>query len=310
MDSYGNNALSLVDATQTLNSFVTIQGDADTSGITFLVTGTDVYGNAQTETITGPSAAGASNHATSTKIFGTVTEVKPSGSVASDVVVGRLNTIANQAALVTITSAASDESAKTFTVTGTDMSGNALIEVITGPEANKTVTGRRIFKTITSVVNSAATTGAITIGVKAADSVIVTGQLEMSSSNSFTVIGEDGKGLFEASPGAASLDKLSGVSLLTRQSSVDALRVLDRSLDRIHKERAKLGALMSRMEKAIDNLSNVALNTDTSRGRIEDADFAKESARLTKAQILQQSAMAMIAQAGKAQQNVLQLLQN
>ena len=42
----------------------------------------------------------------------------------------------------------------------------------------------------------------------------------MSSSNSFTVIGEDGKGLFEASPGA-SLDKLSGVSLLTRQSSVD-----------------------------------------------------------------------------------------
>ena len=76
LDSYGNNALSLVDATQTLNSFVTIQGDADTSGITFLITGTDVYGNAQTETIAGPSAAGASNHATSTKIFGTVTEFK------------------------------------------------------------------------------------------------------------------------------------------------------------------------------------------------------------------------------------------
>ena len=67
---------------------------------------------------------------------------------------------------------------------------------------------------------------------------------------------------------------------------------------------------MSRMEKAIDNLSNVALNTNASIGRIQDADFAKESARLTKAQILQQSAMAMIAQAGKAQQNVLQLLQN
>ena len=66
----------------------------------------------------------------------------------------------------------------------------------------------------------------------------------------------------------------------TRQSSIDALRVLDRSLDRIHKERAKLGALMSRMEKAIDNLSNVALNTNASRGRIQDADFAKESARL------------------------------
>ena len=309
LDSYGNNALSLVSATQTINSFITIQGDADTSAITFLVTGTDVYGNAQSETITGPSVANAAGFVTSTKIYGTVSEVKPSGNVASDVIVGKLNTIVNQAALVTITSGASDESAKTFTVTGTDMSGNTLVEVITGPEANKTVTGRRIFKTIHTVVNSAATTGNITIGVKAADSVIITGQLEMSSSNSFTVVGEDGKGLFEASPGAASLDKLSGVNVKTRQSSVDALRVLDRSLDRIHKERAKLGALMSRMEKAIDNLSNVALNTNASRGRIEDADFAKESARLTRAQILQQSAMAMIAQAGKAQQNVLQLLQ-
>ena len=309
LDSYGNNALSLVSATQTINSFITIQGDADTSSITFLVTGTDVYGNAQSETITGPSVANAAGFVTSTKIYGTVSEVKPSGNVASDVKVGKLNTIVNQAALVTITSGASDESAKTFTVTGTDMSGNTLVEVITGPEANKTVTGRRIFKTIHTVVNSAATTGNITIGVKAADSVIITGQLEMSSSNSFTVVGEDGKGLFEASPGAASLDKLSGVNVKTRQSSVDALRVLDRSLDRIHKERAKLGALMSRMEKAIDNLSNVALNTNASRGRIEDADFAKESARLTRAQILQQSAMAMIAQAGKAQQNVLQLLQ-
>ena len=55
--------------------------------------------------------------------------------------------------MVTITSGGSDD-AKTFTVTGTDMAGNALIEVITGPEASKTVTGRRIFKTITSVVNS------------------------------------------------------------------------------------------------------------------------------------------------------------
>ena len=48
LDSYGNNPLSLVDATQTLNSFVTIQGDADTSGINFVIVGTDVYGNALT----------------------------------------------------------------------------------------------------------------------------------------------------------------------------------------------------------------------------------------------------------------------
>ena len=306
LDSFGANNLTLVNATQTINSFLTITGDAAFAS-NFTITGTDVYGNAQSEVLAG---GGSASTVQSTKIYGTVTQIAVSASVAADITVGKLNTIANQSTLVTITSSASDESGKTFTVTGTDMSGNALTEVITGPEANKTVTGRQIFKTIHTVVNSAATTGAITIGVKAADSVIVTGQLEMVSSNSFTVIGEDGKGLFELSPGAASLDKLEGVNVKTRTASINALRVIDRSLDRIHMERAKLGALSSRMEKAIDNLSNVALNTAASRGRIQDADFAKESAELTKHQILQQSAMAMIAQAGKAQQNVLQLLQS
>ena len=310
LDAVANNAAlaNFVNTAQTLNSRITLTGDADMNTVTFTVTGTDIYGNVQTEDIA--STATEKRTATGEKVFATVTGVTVSAAVAADVTVGVASTIANQSSLITIKSGGSNESDKTFTVTGTDMSGNKLVEVITGPEANKTVTGRRIFKTIHTIVNSGATTGSIDIGLTGADSVIVTGQLEMSSSNSFTVVGEDGKGLFEASPGAASLDKLSAVNVKTRQSSIDALRVLDRSLDRIHKERAKLGALMSRMEKAIDNLSNVALNTNASRGRIEDADFAKESARLTKAQILQQSAMAMIAQAGKAQQNVLQLLQS
>ena len=302
----GTLGITMLNTATVHNSFVTITSDAATDG-TFQITGTDLNGDALVETIAVFSGAATKQ---STNIFATVTSVIPSAADAdADVTVGVLNTIINQAALVTITSSASSETDKTFTVVGTGMDGTALTEVITGPGATLTVTGRQIFRTIHTVTTSAATTGAITIGVKAADSVIVTGQLEMSSSNSFTVVGEDGKGLFELSPGAATLDKLSGVNVKTRQSSVDALRVLDRSLDRIHKERAKLGALMSRMEKAIDNLSNVALNTNASRGRIQDADFAKESARLTKAQILQQSAMAMIAQAGKAQQNVLQLLQ-
>ena len=302
----GTLGITMLNTATVHNSFVTITSDAATDG-TFQITGTDLNGDALVETIAVFSGAATKQ---STNIFATVTSVIPSAADAdADVTVGVLNTIINQAALVTITSSASSETDKTFTVVGTGMDGTALTEVITGPGANLTVTGRQIFRTIHTVTTSAATAGAITIGVKAADSVIVTGQLEMSSSNSFTVVGEDGKGLFELSPGAATLDKLSGVNVKTRQSSVDALRVLDRSLDRIHKERAKLGALMSRMEKAIDNLSNVALNTNASRGRIQDADFAKESARLTKAQILQQSAMAMIAQAGKAQQNVLQLLQ-
>ena len=297
-----NGALA---SSTSLNSRISITHAVDVDS-TYAVVGLDTFGNTISESI----AVTTTSATLSTLSYASITSITPSANGPNGVTVGVVATVANKAGLVTITSSASDESGKTFTVVGTGMDGASLTEIITGPGTNLTVTGRQIFKTIHTITPSAVTTGAIKIGIKGADSVIVTGQLEMSSSNSFTVVGEDGKGLFEASPGAASLDKLSGVNVKTRNSSIDALRVLDRSLDRIHKERAKLGALMSRMEKAIDNLSNVALNTNASRGRIQDADFALESARLTKAQILQQSAMAMIAQAGKAQQNVLQLLQS
>ena len=140
------------------------------------------------------------------------------------------------------------------------------------------------------------------------DSAIVSGQVTMASSKQFTVNGDITKGLFTTNPGAATLNKLSGISVLTRQKSTDTLVVLDKAMDRINLERAKLGAIMSRMEKAVDNLSNVAMNTTASKGRIVDADFALESANLTRAQILQSSATAMIAQASKSMQTVLELL--
>ena len=140
------------------------------------------------------------------------------------------------------------------------------------------------------------------------DSARVSGQVTFASTAQFTVQADTEKGLFSTSPGSASLQKLSTVKLNTRENAVNALDILDKAMDRINLERAKLGAIMSRMTKAIDNLSNVSMNTKESRGRITDADFALESANLTKNQILQQSATAMIAQASKSMQTVLDLL--
>ncbi len=305
----GTSALTLggaLNSSTTLNSRIVI---THSSGVatTYTVAGTDIFGNSITEAIA-LTVANGSTPQYGSKVFASVTSITPSGHGANTTKVGIDSTITKQSALVTITGA-SDESNKTFTISGLDMSGTAITETITGPAASKTVTGRKVFGTIFSVTPSANTSGAITVGTKGADSVIVSGQIEMYSSNSFTVLGEDNKSLFETSPGAASLDKLETVDVKTRNAAINALRVIDRSLDRIHKERAKLGALMSRMEKAIDNLTNVAVNTEASKGRIKDANFAKESSRLSKAQILQQSALAMIAQAGRLQQNVLTLLQ-
>jgi len=179
-------------ASTTLNSLITITHASDTDS-TYTIVGTDIYGNAQTEDI----AVTTTDITSGLKVFQTVTSITPSGNGPSNVIIGVAATVTNKSALVTITSGASDESDKTFTVVGTDMDGAALTETITGPTALGTVTGRQIFKTIHSITPTTSTTGAITVGTKAADSVIVTGQLEMVSSNSFTVIGEDGKGLFE-----------------------------------------------------------------------------------------------------------------
>ena len=143
-----------------------------------------------------------------------------------------------------------------------------------------------------------------------ADSVIVSGQVIMHSSHSFTAsTSNTNAGLFESTPGSATLNAVSTINLRNRSDAIDSLKIVDRAMDAIHMEKAKLGALMSRMENAIDNLTNVSANTAHARSRIEDADMAGESAALTKAQILQQSAMAMIAQASRIQQNVLTLFQ-
>ena len=303
----GNLTLGGASATSTtLNSRITLTSAADDSARKATITGTDIYGDTITEEVPLANA----DVATSTKVFASVTQIAVDGATAGNISAGIVSSVHCKSALVTIQSDAADESSVLFSVVGLDMDGNAQTEVIQGPASNgTTVSGRLVFSQIFSVTPATATTGAVSVGLKGADSAIVSGQLEFFSSNSFTVLGEEEKSLFESSPGAASLAKLESVNVKTRDESINALRIIDRSLDRIHKERAKLGALMSRMEKAIDNLTNVAVNTEASRGRIRDANFAKESSALTKAQILQQSALAMIAQAGRIQQNVLTLLQ-
>ena len=87
-----------------------------------------------------------------------------------------------------------------------------------------------------------------------------------------------------------------------------ALGVLDTAITNVNSTRAGLGASMSRLEYASDNLQNVAQNTSAARSRILDADYAAETTELARTQIIQQAATAMLAQANQAQQSVLALL--
>ena len=88
----------------------------------------------------------------------------------------------------------------------------------------------------------------------------------------------------------------------------DAIKDIDIALDKINSERANYGAAQNRFQSIISNLQISAENVSAARSRIMDADFAKETAELTRTQILQQAGTAMLAQANSLPQNVLSLL--
>ncbi len=96
--------------------------------------------------------------------------------------------------------------------------------------------------------------------------------------------------------------------ITTSDNASTALAAIDSALDTVTTNRATMGAAMSRFEFAISNLQISGENQSAARGRIMDADFAAETANLSRAQILQQAGTAMIAQANQLPQQVLSLL--
>ena len=108
---------------------------------------------------------------------------------------------------------------------------------------------------------------------------------------------------------AGSAEALSALSVTTYGASQTAIALVDGALNTINTTRATLGAVQSRFESAVASQQTTAENLAASRSRIQDADFASETANLAKAQILQQSGIAMLAQANAIPQNVLALLQ-
>ncbi|MBL1456611.1 MULTISPECIES: flagellin [unclassified Methylophaga] len=106
----------------------------------------------------------------------------------------------------------------------------------------------------------------------------------------------------------ASLTATGTVNVLSAASSSAALSALGAALDTVNQSRATYGALQNRFEAVISNLQNYAENLTAARSRIQDADFAAETANLTRSQILQQAGVSILAQANTLPQTALSLL--
>ena len=102
--------------------------------------------------------------------------------------------------------------------------------------------------------------------------------------------------------------QLDDININSFGASQLAMKAIDSAINSINSSRADLGALQSRFENAVANINIAGENISAARGRIVDADFAKETSSLSRAQILQQAGTAMVAQANQAPQGVLSLL--
>jgi flagellin len=157
-----------------------------------------------------------------------------------------------------------------------------------------------------------ATTGVWTDG----DGAWFTGKVLFDSSKAFsitTAVADVFQDAAAAGTGAAGtygaqLQATNAMDISTAESAARTLAIVDSALAGVNDQRARFGALQTRFESTISNLQSTSENLTAARSRIRDADFAAETANLTRGQILQQAGVAMLAQANALPNNVLSLL--
>ena len=140
-----------------------------------------------------------------------------------------------------------------------------------------------------------------------ADQAVVVGQVTFDSDKSFGVSGTAGATTMNAQE-ASKLLAVQDMDISTVAGANKAMAIADAALNTVNAQRAKFGAIQSRFGSTIANLSTNVENLNAARSRIRDTDYAAETAELTRAQILQQAGVAMLAQANASPQSVLSLL--
>ena len=208
-------------------------------------------------------------------------------------------------------SAINDQASKTGVTAALNAAGTAV--VLTNASGNDISVSDTAVQNAGAVtinkIDGAGALGATSVVLAAdttADDSTVVGYVTLDSDKSFSA-DVDTSNILSADA-SSTLNKVSELDVTTFAKATDALKTVDSALAFISGERAKLGALQSRFETTISNLQVTSENLSASRSRIVDADFAMETANLSRAQILQQAGTAMVAQANQLPQGVLALL--
>jgi flagellin len=328
-------------------TFTTI-GDSQASAlgsITILADGTKTSATAAAAAdLTAGNGIGAETDLKlSTALGGTSGAIAYAAKDDAKAIAGKINTAANA---IGVTAVATNSatlgtfvSAGTigFTLNGVAVQGvvsstadlTPLAAVINGQTANTGVTASFASTTnkseitltavdgrdigILDLTNTGATKTAVFSGVSldpaGNDSSVKTGVVTLTSSKG-TITATDANNDVFASNGTinSALTAVSAIDISSVAGANTALTTIDAALTQVNNTRASLGGLMNRFEASISNQNTSIANLSASRSRILDADYAVETTNMARAQIIQQAATAMLAQANQSQQSVLALL--
>jgi flagellin len=241
-----------------------------------------------------------------------------SDNATAETVSFSITSTAGSDGLSSVVAAINDKSSKTGVVAALNEKGDGV--VLTNSTGNNIAVGDTASAnggsvTVSKLVGDGSG-GVASVGTArtlAADATVdnagVSGYITLDSDKSFSAVSTATTALGAAGGTINSdLKKVSGLDITSFGKATEALKTVDSALSFINGQRANLGALQSRFETSISNLQVTSENLSASRSRILDADFAAETANLSRSQILQQAGTAMVAQANQLPQGVLALL--
>ncbi|MEL6915418.1 MAG: flagellin [Pseudomonadota bacterium] len=321
---------NVINTSASLAGGAAVADTAIAAGTTINITG--FAGSAELTTTAGQSAqelaqaindVGGSTGVTATA----TTKVQLAALSAADTVEFTLNGVTIGAAAVSdvndlssIASAINNASGQTgVTATMGDTDASIILTDATGADIiiEDFTSGAGTSTLDATVLNADETAAGTTAGVHTFqlddtdNDIAVAGQVELSSAEQFAV-GTDvvvpGTVFFEAAANTSVLSSVSEIDLSTQEGAAAALKVIDVALEKISSARSDLGAISNRLDSTVSNLTNISVNVEAARSGVMDADFAKESSELAKANILSQASTSMLAQANSSSENLLSLL--
>jgi flagellin len=233
------------------------------------------------------------------------------GTIGFSINGSAISAAASSSDVAGLATAINDKSTTTGVTAEVDTDGNLVMTDKSGEDIEITAftssAGATDSIAITSLKYDGTTAGIATALTEGGDiTARIAGAVNLTSNNTFKASAADTSII--SSDQTSVLESIDDVDLTSVSGSQNALAIIDGALSKIDSNRADVGALQNRFDYTISNLSNIQENVTASRGRIQDTDFAVETANLTKNQILQQAGTSILAQANQIPQAAISLI--